>query len=257
MITIIRLLLWNERLTDHMLFLFLQVLGSEKTKSAPPTNQVQWDAQIRKYNRRAAELVSRLYHLRTGLHNLLHPQQDAGPRIPGQPEKEVVVPITPDEVRDMAEFLGLKDHKHLYWVAKQALEEPLPPDWEETVDDQGQICFLRVSSGAVFAEHPLDAYFLQLAKDEMDMSSRDRGFSARWSNPWMEFVDVHGVPYFYILIWTRLVILGHALFQTERQLSSNLDCAVTWNVSDLLNVGLRLLEAAMPRGRLVLALGSE
>jgi hypothetical protein len=47
--------------------------------------------------------------------------------------------ITPIDVRSMAEYLGIDAAREpaLMWIAKFALTEPLPIEWEEIVEEQG------------------------------------------------------------------------------------------------------------------------
>eukprot|EP00667_Euglena_gracilis_P011183 EG_transcript_11402 len=46
----------------------------------------------------------------------------------------------------------------LMWIAKEALETPLPAGWSQRMDD-GQVYFVNDQTGEGSAEHPLNAYF--------------------------------------------------------------------------------------------------
>ncbi|KAK3253050.1 hypothetical protein CYMTET_37679 [Cymbomonas tetramitiformis] len=92
----------------------------------------------------------------------------------GEPLDEVTVlelidPIErASDVKDMAEFQGIdyKKEKHLLWIAKLALLEALPENWEEFIDDSGRTLYRNVEKGYSTEDHPADDYFKGLIQRE-------------------------------------------------------------------------------------------
>lgn len=75
-------------------------------------------------------------------------------------------PPTPEEVLDMASYLGIAPRKeyHLMWVAKQAVQVALPPNWEELEDNEGNVYFYDKATGKSSIKHPMDDYFFALVQ---------------------------------------------------------------------------------------------
>ena len=63
------------------------------------------------------------------------------------------------QVKEMAEYLGINPdtEAHLLWVAAAALQEPLPPEWQEYADDEGNRYYHNASANVTQYDHPLDA----------------------------------------------------------------------------------------------------
>ena len=106
-------------------------------------------------------------------------------------------PVTPEAVKEMCEYFGINIYSepHLIYIAKKALEDPLPPGWEEQQDANGDPIFVEVASGEVQAEHPLDNEFF-------DLVAQKRGELAHmelslFNDPWIKFVDTDSVPYYF------------------------------------------------------------
>jgi hypothetical protein len=85
-------------------------------------------------------------------------------------------PPTPEEVVDMAEYLGVivKKEPDLMWIAKQAVQCALPPNWVEAEDDDGNAFFHNTSTGQSQAKHPMDDYFSALVVEERNKLPRRR-----------------------------------------------------------------------------------
>ena len=77
---------------------------------------------------------------------------------------------TKDEVRDMADYLGIDEdtEPELMWVARQAFVAPLGEDWQELEDDSGEPYFYSPATGESSYSHPLDATFRLLLKMERE-----------------------------------------------------------------------------------------
>ena len=82
-------------------------------------------------------------------------------------EKEQATPATPAEVVHMCKYLHIDPRRepHLAHVARQAVNAPLPPLWEQYADDEsGETVYYSKRTKVTTQQHPLDAYFLELAK---------------------------------------------------------------------------------------------
>ena len=81
---------------------------------------------------------------------------------------------TKDEVRDMAEYLGIDEvaEPGLMWVARQAFVAPLGEDWQELEDDAGEFYFYNPGTGESTYSHPLDATFKLLLRMEREKASK-------------------------------------------------------------------------------------
>ena len=81
---------------------------------------------------------------------------------------------TKDEVRDMAEYLGIDEvaEPGLMWVARQAFVAPLGEDWQELEDDAGEFHFYNPGTGESTYSHPLDATFKLLLRMEREKASK-------------------------------------------------------------------------------------
>ncbi|KAK3245743.1 hypothetical protein CYMTET_44706 [Cymbomonas tetramitiformis] len=110
-------------------------------------------------------------------------------------------PPTPEEVRDMALYLqiNLKNEPELMWIAKQAVQVPLPGHWEEHEDSTGNVYFYDKTSGVSQLKHPLDDYFFALVHEERKkLSTKRLGRTAAASVKvaWMPFLDDEGDTFF-------------------------------------------------------------
>lgn len=83
-------------------------------------------------------------------------------------KRESGPPPTPEEVKEMCLYLGinLDGESGLAWIAKQAVQAALPPDWYEAEDKEGNNFYFNAKSGESSTSHPLDEYFLALVKSE-------------------------------------------------------------------------------------------
>jgi len=115
-------------------------------------------------------------------------------------------PPTPEETREMARYLGIDPRAEwmLMRIPQAAVNAPLPPHWEEYEDEDGEVYFYNTKTKKSLEHHPLDAYFLELVRQERLRLKEDAGLrrSAKYTaadlevlepgavpEPWMEFVD--------------------------------------------------------------------
>ncbi|QDZ23452.1 hypothetical protein HOP50_10g59910 [Chloropicon primus] len=92
-------------------------------------------------------------------------------------KRETGPPPAPEEVRDMCTYLGIdtsmeSGESGLAWIAKQAIQAALPPDWYEAEDEEGNNFYFNAKSGDSSTSHPLDEYFLALVKSERRMKQK-------------------------------------------------------------------------------------
>ena len=110
-------------------------------------------------------------------------------------------PPTPEEVRDMAVYLGidLTLEPDLLWIAKQAVQVALPPNWEELEDGTGAVYFYDVVNGKSTLKHPMDDYFFALAAEERrrlpERRKKTHG-QPDIKSVWMPFLDDLGRAYY-------------------------------------------------------------
>mmetsp|Transcript_17212 Transcript_17212/g.48011 ORF Transcript_17212/g.48011 Transcript_17212/m.48011 type:complete len:1169 (+) Transcript_17212:260-3766(+) len=116
-------------------------------------------------------------------------------------------PPTPDEVLDMASYLGLDHMKEysLMWVAKQAVQVALPPNWEELEDPDGNVYFYDKATGKSSIKHPMDDYFFALVQEERRKIKKglnqDSDPEALLRQRWIPFVDeTSGAAYYYSFV---------------------------------------------------------
>ena len=86
-------------------------------------------------------------------------------------KRETGPPPSPEEVKEMCVYLGIdisleSGESGLAWIAKQAVQASLPPDWYEAEDEEGNNFYFNAKSGESSSSHPLDEYFLALVKSE-------------------------------------------------------------------------------------------
>lgn len=126
--------------------------------------------------------------------------------------------VTPNEVRDMATYLNIDtiNEFNLLHIAHAAVLAPLPSNWLEFEDEDGNPYYYDRNTLRVTYRHPADEkYFKQVADERARMSSsgmsslerrlllmkdskrkkvEEQGDEALY---WMAFVDVHGTDYWY------------------------------------------------------------
>jgi hypothetical protein len=136
----------------------------------------------------------------------------------GQRDPAVRRFVTPNEVRDMATYLGIDTIQefNLLHIAHAAVLAPLPSNWLEFEDEDGNPYYYDRNTLRVTYRHPADEkYFKQVADERARQSSsgmsglerrlllmkdskrkkvEEQGDEALY---WMQFVDVHGTDYWY------------------------------------------------------------
>ena len=73
-----------------------------------------------------------------------------------------------DEVLRYAKWLGMDVEKdrHLFWIAKQGLTIPLPPDWKPCkTNDTNEIYYFNFRTGESTWDHPCDTYNRKLYEE--------------------------------------------------------------------------------------------
>jgi hypothetical protein len=78
---------------------------------------------------------------------------------------------------NMAEYLGVtvKREPDLMWIAKQAVQCALPPNWVEAEDEQGNAFFHNTSSGQSQAKHPMAGAYTRPLSAQLERILWDRG----------------------------------------------------------------------------------
>ncbi|KAI8616800.1 hypothetical protein BC830DRAFT_1116567 [Chytriomyces sp. MP71] len=73
-----------------------------------------------------------------------------------------------EEIIEYAKFLGMDEDedKHLFWIARESLKAPLPPDWKPCQSDDGNIYYFNFSTGESIWDHPCDEHYRQLYERE-------------------------------------------------------------------------------------------
>ena len=71
---------------------------------------------------------------------------------------------TPSEVTEYSEWLGmdLRSHRHLMWIAREALKAPLPEHWKLCQSPKGELFYFHFKTGASSWDHPSDPAFKAL-----------------------------------------------------------------------------------------------
>lgn len=88
-----------------------------------------------------------------------------------------------DEVENYAQYLGMKlpeDNAYL-WIAKEALQTPLPPEWKayQKKDDSGQPFYFNSKTGESIWEHPLDESFRKKYQEEKKKQTEKQNNDAK------------------------------------------------------------------------------
>lgn len=113
----------------------------------------------------------------------------------------------------MAKYLGI-DYQNefgLLEIAKAAVNAPLPPEWENYEDENGEIYYYNKVSKQHVENHPLDGFFIEVVRQRRaellggHELPAEPGIPDFWTItdehtpfPWMEFVDRHtGGLYYY------------------------------------------------------------
>lgn len=70
-------------------------------------------------------------------------------------------PPSREEVREIAQHLkfDLAAHPSLEWLAREAIDAPLPAEWSEQMDGYGRAFYFHKVSGRSQFSHPHDALF--------------------------------------------------------------------------------------------------
>jgi centrosomal protein CEP164 len=73
---------------------------------------------------------------------------------------------TEEEIEEYAKWLGidLENDTHLFWVAKQGLKAPLPPEWKPCQSPDGELYYFNFENGESVWDHPCDDYYRNMYK---------------------------------------------------------------------------------------------
>ena len=68
---------------------------------------------------------------------------------------------TEEEIAEYAKWLGmdLDADKHLFWVAREGLKAPLPPEWKPCQSPEGELYYFNFQSGESVWDHPCDDHY--------------------------------------------------------------------------------------------------
>jgi len=117
------------------------------------------------------------------------------------------IPPTPEEVKDMAEYLNINvdTELHLLWIALDTIMEPLPSNWEEYQDQHGAFYYDRKNHISTRSHPSDDAAFEKVAKIrslvQNGVSPGDEYYEkiteALSSSPYLKMTGLNGDTYFY------------------------------------------------------------
>eukprot|EP00741_Cyanophora_paradoxa_P004424 tig00000802_g4294.t1 len=88
----------------------------------------------------------------------------------------LVAAPTASEIEEFGSYIGVdpEREKHLLWICVASYYAPLPPGWEEHVDEGGEGFYYNVATDTSQREHPLDEYFRSLYRRERDFYASGR-----------------------------------------------------------------------------------
>ena len=105
--------------------------------------------------------------------------------------------VTPDDVLYVAHLLGVNPdaEPQLLWIAKEALETPLPPTWKYGWNaGEGRNLYQNTFTNEFSSKHPGDKRALNLIQQQRITTSAG---NFALDGAWMEFYDLDGQRYFY------------------------------------------------------------
>jgi hypothetical protein len=107
--------------------------------------------------------------------------------------------IKPDHMLAMAAYYNVDPitEPHLLWIVRQALDTPIPPDWEAYYDaEEGHVCYRSVLENREtrLLKHPADHYFKGLIGRERACTVAG---AAAIDGAWMEFFSDEGNSYYF------------------------------------------------------------
>jgi|UniRef100_A0A7S4GDX8 hypothetical protein len=72
------------------------------------------------------------------------------------------------EIVEYCEWLGMdpKTDKVLTWIAREALKAPLPENWKICYTEEREVYYFNVRTGESIWDHPMDAYYKALFRQE-------------------------------------------------------------------------------------------
>ncbi|KAJ3331640.1 hypothetical protein HDU76_002647 [Blyttiomyces sp. JEL0837] len=84
---------------------------------------------------------------------------------------------TEEEILEYAKFLGMDpdEDKHLFWIARESLKAPLPPNWKPCQTEDGNIYYFNFSTGESIWDHPCDEHYRKLFEREKTKSKSEGG----------------------------------------------------------------------------------
>ncbi|KAJ3272022.1 hypothetical protein HK104_004588, partial [Borealophlyctis nickersoniae] len=73
-----------------------------------------------------------------------------------------------EEIEEYAKFLGMdpETDRHLFWIARESLKAPLPPNWKPCQTDEGNVYYFNFSTGESIWDHPCDEHYRKLYERE-------------------------------------------------------------------------------------------
>jgi hypothetical protein len=177
----------------------LLAIQSEKAKDGNDETRrkifmLQRQAERLKLELRGHE--SKMKELVFKLHQLLQAEHDDFDITEGKDEKQL--PVTPAAVKEMCDYFGISVYSepHLIYIAKKALEDPLPTGWQEITDPiSGDTTYINTQSGNVSTDHPLDSEFFELVDTQRTRLAHME--LSLFNDPWLKFFDADGVPYYF------------------------------------------------------------
>jgi hypothetical protein len=172
-----------------------------------PDEEGRTREQVRKHSERLKKELRQMSESMRGmlsrLERVMRPEEEDEPEPDAKDEygeeaaSKPDVLVTPDAIKEMCEYLEINIYTepHLIYLAKAALEAPLPAGWVESTAPDGEPEFLHEPTGETTGEHPMDGEFLH----QVTLARQKAGETtvSLFSDPWFKLCDQDGVPYYY------------------------------------------------------------
>ncbi|TPX32185.1 hypothetical protein SmJEL517_g04616 [Synchytrium microbalum] len=73
-----------------------------------------------------------------------------------------------EEILEYAQFLGMdvEKEKDLFWIARESLKAPLPPNWKPCSTDDNTVYYFNFTTGESLWDHPCDEHYRKLYETE-------------------------------------------------------------------------------------------
>ena len=81
---------------------------------------------------------------------------------------------THEEIVEYAKWLGmdLNTDEHLFWVAREGLKAPLPPEWKPCQSPEHELYYFNFQTGESVWDHPCDDHYRSMYQEEKRKTSK-------------------------------------------------------------------------------------